>query len=79
MKVRAFALVGLLLAVGERASAQVTVIDPANLSQAVLIAQRAQQHYQELQAQYATILRMSQGDDGDGKEETPWSDRMGAS
>ena len=32
MKVRAFALVGLLLAVGERASAQVTVIDPANSS-----------------------------------------------
>ena len=61
MKVRVFALGWLMLAVGKPASAQVTVIDLANLSQAVLIAQRAQQHYQELQAQYATILRMAQG------------------
>lgn len=41
--------------------AQLAVIDPANLAQAVLIAQRAQRHYEELQAQYRTILRMSQG------------------
>ena len=43
------------------AHAQLAVIDPANLAQAVLIAQRAQRHYEELQAQYRTILRMSQG------------------
>jgi hypothetical protein len=34
------------------------VIDPANLEQAILIAQRAQWHLEELQAQYQTILRM---------------------
>ena len=41
--------------------AQIAVIDPANLVQAVLIAQRAQRHLEELQAQYRTILRMGQG------------------
>jgi hypothetical protein len=44
-----------------QAHAQLAVIDPANLAQAVLIAQRAQRHYEELQAQYRTILRMAQG------------------
>ena len=43
------------------AQAQLAVIDPANLAEAMLIAQRAQRHYEELQAQYRTILRMSQG------------------
>ncbi len=43
------------------AHAQIPVFDSANLAQAVLIAQRAQRHYEELQAQYHTILRMSQG------------------
>ena len=43
------------------AHAQLAVIDPANLAQAVLIAQRTQRHYEELQAQYRTILRMAQG------------------
>lgn len=41
--------------------AQLAVIDPANLAQAVLIAQRAQRHYEQLQAQYRSTLRMSQG------------------
>jgi conjugal transfer/entry exclusion protein len=41
--------------------AQLAVIDPANLGQAILIAQRAQRQLQELQAQYRTILRMAQG------------------
>jgi hypothetical protein len=41
--------------------AQVAVIDPANLVQAVLIAQRAQRHYEELLAQYRTIQRMARG------------------
>lgn len=44
-----------------RAHAQLAVIDPGNLAQAILIAQRTQRHYDELQAQYRTILRMSQG------------------
>jgi hypothetical protein len=52
----------LLLAVGGApAHAQLAVIDPENLAQAMLIAQRAQQHLEELQAQYRTILRMAQG------------------
>jgi hypothetical protein len=41
--------------------AQLAVIDPANLGQAILIAQRAQSHLEALQAQYRTILRMAQG------------------
>lgn len=42
-------------------SAQLAVIDPANLVQTILIAQRTQRHYEELMAQYRTILKMSQG------------------
>jgi hypothetical protein len=42
-------------------SAQIAVIDPANLAQVVLIARRTQQQLDELQAQYRTILRMAQG------------------
>lgn len=34
---------------------------PPNFAQTVLIAQRAQRHYEELQAQYRTILRMAEG------------------
>ena len=41
------------------ARAQIVVIDPANLTQTVMIAERTWQHYQELQRQYSTILRMS--------------------
>ena len=43
------------------AYAQLVVLDAANLTEAVLIAQRAQRHYEELQAQYRTVLRMAQG------------------
>jgi hypothetical protein len=43
---------------GVSASAQIPVTDGANLSQAILIAQRAQRHLEELQAQFQTILRM---------------------
>lgn len=43
------------------AHAQLVVIDPANLIEAVSIAERTQRQYQELMAQYRTILRMSQG------------------
>jgi len=51
----------LLSLVAAPAHAQLAVIDPTNLAQAVLIAQRAQRHYEELQAQYRTIQRMAQG------------------
>ena len=43
------------------ALAQLAVIDPTNLQQTVLIAQRTQRHLEELQAQFRTILRMSRG------------------
>lgn len=43
------------------ASAQLVVVDPGNLAQAVLIAQRVAAHYDELQAQLRTIRRMAQG------------------
>jgi conjugal transfer/entry exclusion protein len=43
------------------AQAQWAVFDPSNFAQAVLIAQRTQRHYEELLAQYRTILRMGQG------------------
>lgn len=42
------------------ASAQLVVIDPANLVQAVLIAQRAQQVYDQLRAEYDLIVQMAQ-------------------
>ena len=44
-----------------RADAQLVVIDPGNLAQAILIAERALRHYDELKRQYETILRMGQG------------------
>lgn len=47
--------------VAAEARAQLAVVDPANLAQAVLIAERAQRHLEELQSQYRTILLMSQG------------------
>jgi len=41
--------------------AQFVVIDPQNLAQAVLIADRTLQEYQTLLQQYETLLRMSRG------------------
>ena len=38
----------LVLATAATARAQLVVIDPANLSQTILIAERTWQHYQEL-------------------------------
>ena len=43
------------------AHAQLVVVDPGNLAQAILIAERAWRHYDELQRQYRTILRMAEG------------------
>lgn len=56
-------IVGVVLVMGVAvpASAQIPVTDVAHLTQAVLIAQRAQRHLDELRAQYRTIMRMSQG------------------
>ena len=51
----------LVAALATPAHAQWAVFDPANFAQAVLIAQRTQRHYEELLAQYRTILRMGQG------------------
>lgn len=57
---RYFGTIGLLVLVAVApAQAQLSVVDPANLAQAVLIARRAQQHLDELRAQHQTILRMA--------------------
>ena len=39
--------------------AQIPVIDPANLEQTILIAERTWQHYSELRREYETIQRMA--------------------
>ena len=55
-------VITLLVLLGVRpAYAQLAVVDPANLAQAILIVQRTQRHLEELNAQYLTILRMSAG------------------
>jgi len=43
------------------ASAQLVVIDPLELEQTVLIAQRVQQVYDQLRAEYQLIVQMAQG------------------
>ena len=55
----ALTVVTCLLAVPARA--QFVVIDPGNLAQAILIADRTLQEYNTLLRQYEAILRMSQG------------------
>src|SRR6266498_3542477 len=40
--------------------AQIVVIDPANLTQTVLVAERTLREYQTLWDEYQTILRMAQ-------------------
>jgi hypothetical protein len=52
---------GLMLLLAQPARAQLVVIDPANLIQAVLIAERTLAEYQTLLAQYRTIQQMAQG------------------
>jgi hypothetical protein len=54
-------VVVLLLVTMAPASAQIAVIDPANLAEAILIVQRTQRHLEELREQYRTIVRMAQG------------------
>jgi len=50
-----------VLAAANSARAQIAVIDPANLAQAILIAERTWKHYEELRQQFETIRRMAQG------------------
>ena len=58
---RAFVVGCLVASVATPAQAQLTVFDPSNFAETVLIAQRTQRQYEELMAQYRTILRMAQG------------------
>ena len=60
---RRIALIIILLVVicTTAARAQFVVIDPGNLAQAILIADRTLREYETLVTQYETILRMAQG------------------
>jgi hypothetical protein len=51
----------LLVLLAVPARGQLVVHDPGNLGQAILIAERTLREYQELLAQYETIVRMSRG------------------
>ena len=60
--IRTAIVIGLVVLIGATSvRAQLVVIDPANLAQAILIVQRTQRHLEELRAQYLTIQRMAQG------------------
>jgi hypothetical protein len=61
----------LVLVVTTPARAQVVVIDPGNLVQTVLIAERTLREFDTLFAQYQTILRMAQGLGGLDRYRTP--------
>lgn len=58
---RALVTTVVLAMVASPVNAQWAVFDPSNFAQAVLIAQRTERQYEELLAQYRTILRMAQG------------------
>src|SRR5688500_11382036 len=57
---RMLAATVILVAWGNPVRAQVVVVDPGNLAQAIQIAERAWRHYEELQRQYRTVLRMAE-------------------
>jgi hypothetical protein len=61
MSCRTGSLLVAALLVAVPAHAQFVVIDPANLAQAILIADRTLQEYDTLIQQYQTIRRMAQG------------------
>ena len=61
MKRRIVATVMVLFIGGAPAYGQFAVIDPANLAQAVMIAERTWNPWQELRRQFETIRRMAQG------------------
>jgi len=58
---RIIVLTALIAALAAPAHAQFVVIDPGNLAQAVLIADRTLREYDTLVAQYETLVRMSRG------------------
>ena len=58
---RVFLLSLALLAPTASARAQLVVVDPGNLAQTVMIAERTLREYETLLTQYQTIVRMSQG------------------
>ena len=58
---RVFVSFLVLTALAAPARAQFVVIDPGNLAQAVLIAERTLREYEALRAQYETLVRMSRG------------------
>jgi len=58
---RAILVVLVLLAPATSARAQLVVVDPANLAQTIMIAERTLREYETLLTQYQTIVRMSQG------------------
>ena len=58
---RVIFVVLVLLAPATSARAQLVVVDPGNLAQTVMIAERTLREYETLLTQYQTIVRMSQG------------------
>ena len=58
---RCLTVIVILALCASPAQGQFVVIDPGNLAQAILIAERTLRHYDELRRQYETILRMGQG------------------
>lgn len=70
IRVKAAAVIAVLTC-ADAAFAQLAVIDPANLQQTVLIAQRTQRHLEELRDQYLVIMRMSRGLGDLGRYRTP--------
>jgi hypothetical protein len=58
---RGFLVVLLIIAVAAPARAQLAVIDPANLVQTILTAERTLSEYETLVSQYQTIVRMARG------------------
>lgn len=61
MRIRLLALTLAACVTATSARAQFVVIDPDNLAQAILIAERTLREYNTLAQQYQTITRMSQG------------------
>jgi hypothetical protein len=59
MSRRLFVSVVLIGTLAVPAQAQLVVVDPANLTQAILIAERTLKHYDELRRQYETVRRMA--------------------
>lgn len=58
---RTMLLVLALLTPAASARAQLVVVDPGNLAQTIMIAERTLREYETLVAQYETIVRMAQG------------------